>query len=128
MRRCRAVKLLKRAPLFPSKTKGMNPDWANLPRRKCDDCGKGYKPVRPLVEGQRGFCSDTCRKSYHRHGGAYRKLRDTTEKLIERRLDELRADLKLIAGKAMQDFAFQLAEARIRQIVREEMTTNGNHK
>jgi len=22
-----------------------------------------------------GFCTDNCRKSYHKHGGAYRKLR-----------------------------------------------------
>jgi hypothetical protein len=65
--------------------KGVSPEWANLPRRKCDDCGKSYKPGRPLMEGQRGFCTPNCRKSYHKHGGAYRKLRTEIEKLIEKR-------------------------------------------
>ena len=36
--------------------------------------------------GERGFCSGNCRKSYHRHGGAYRKLRGETRKLVEREL------------------------------------------
>ncbi len=71
--------------------KGVKPEWANLPRRRCDDCGKGYKPKQPVKEGQRGFCSDTCRKSYHRHGGAYRKLRVEMEKMIEKRMEELTA-------------------------------------
>lgn len=65
---------------------GVKPAWANLPRRKCDDCGKGYKPKQPLREGQRGFCTDTCRKSYHKHGGAYRKLRTELVKLLNAEL------------------------------------------
>jgi hypothetical protein len=60
----------------------LSPLWANLPRRKCDDCGKTYKPVKPLREGERGFCCANCRKSYHKHGGAYRKLRDLTRKMV----------------------------------------------
>ena|SRR5216684_4135487 len=65
---------------------GVSPEWSNLPRRKCDDCGKSYKPARPLREGQRGFCSDNCRKSYHKHGGAYRKLKGEIAKLIHKEL------------------------------------------
>ena len=72
--------------------KGVNPAWANLPRRKCDDCGKSYKPKQPLRPNTRGFCSDNCRKSYHKHGGAYRKLRGEIEKLIKRHVGEF-ADL-----------------------------------
>jgi hypothetical protein len=75
-------------------TQGTNPAWTNLPRRKCDDCGKNYKPKQPLREGNRGFCSDTCRKSYHKHGGAYRKLRDLTRKLIEGKFAHIEAELK----------------------------------
>ncbi len=66
--------------------RGHHPAWDNLPRRHCDDCGKKYKPIQPVREGQRGFCSDNCRKSYHKHGGAYRKLKAELEKLIDRRL------------------------------------------
>lgn len=73
----------------PKKHPGTSPLWANLPRRKCDDCGKSYKPVRPVKEGERGFCSDNCRKSYHKHGGAYRKLKVELEKMVEKRLRAL---------------------------------------
>lgn len=69
--------------------KGVNPAWANLPRRKCDDCGASYKPKQPLREGQRGFCKDACRKSYHKHGGAYRKLRTEMRKMVEREFKTL---------------------------------------
>jgi hypothetical protein len=62
--------------------KGINPVWSNLPRRKCDDCGKSYKPKVPLRPNTRGFCSDNCRKSYHKHGGAYRKLRSEMHKMV----------------------------------------------
>lgn len=68
----------------------VSPEWANLPRRKCDDCGKGYKPTRPrrILNGKQelGFCSDNCRKSYHKHGGAYRKLRAEMRKMVEKEL------------------------------------------
>jgi len=73
--------------------RGHNPEWDNLPRRKCDDCGKSYKPRQPLKKDQRGFCSDNCRKSYHKHGGAYRKLKGEIEKLIGRRVSEIKAEL-----------------------------------
>lgn len=71
-------------PPVEIKRKGVSPEWANLPRRKCDDCGKSYKPARPLLKDQRGFCCDNCRKSYHKHGGAYRKLKVEMKRMIER--------------------------------------------
>ena len=75
-------------------SKGIKPEWRNLPRRKCDDCGKSYKPGRPLRETDKyGFCSPTCKKSFHKHGGAYRKLKGEIEKLISRRLVEIKAEL-----------------------------------
>lgn len=73
--------------------RGHNPEWDNLPRRKCDDCGKSYKPKQPLKPDQRGFCTANCRKSYHKHGGAYRKLKVEIEKLVARRMLELKAEL-----------------------------------
>lgn len=74
--------------------KGVNPEWANLPRRKCDDCGKGYKPKQPLRPNTRGFCSDNCRKSYHKHGGAYRKLRVEVAKMVKREFEAIHGELK----------------------------------
>ena len=70
--------------------RGHNPDWANLPRRKCDDCGKNYKPKQPLREGTRGFCSDNCRKSYHKHGGAYRKLKVEMKRMVLKEFEAIR--------------------------------------
>ena len=84
--------------------KGVKPEWANLPRRKCDDCGKGYKPKQPAVkEKQRGFCCDTCRKSYHKHGGAYRKLRVEMERLVSKRMEELAVQMQALLKPILDD-------------------------
>jgi hypothetical protein len=67
----------------------LSPEWAKLPKRKCDDCGKLFKPVKPSRPGECYFCSPNCRKSYHKHGGAYRKLKVEMERMIDRRLREI---------------------------------------
>ena len=41
-----------------------------------------------------GFCSDNCRKSYHKHGGAYRKLRVEMKKMLEKEFTGIHAELK----------------------------------
>jgi hypothetical protein len=71
----------------------LSPEWAKLPKRRCDDCGKMYKQIRPRREGEMGFCSDNCRKSYHKHGGAYRKLKVEMKKMVEREMQMARLDL-----------------------------------
>ena len=81
--------------------RGVNPEWANLPRRKCDDCGKSYKPLQPLRPNTRGFCSDNCRKSYHKHGGAYRKLKVEVQKMVERKFKDLEIRLRTIVHEEM---------------------------
>lgn len=83
--------------------KGVNPAWANLPRRKCDDCGKSYKPKQPLREGTRGFCSDNCRKSYHKHGGAYRKLKGELRKLVQAEIRELAEQVRKLMEPILDD-------------------------
>lgn len=88
---------------------GVKPAWANLPKRKCDDCGHSYKPKQPLREGQRGFCSDNCRKSYHKHGGAYRKLRGEMQKMLDK-------EIAIFEVNRMRFF-----EERTRKLVREEL-------
>lgn len=104
--------MLKRAPLFPDTPgrKGISPKWANLPKRKCDDCGASYKPARPLMSEQRGFCSDNCRKSYHKHGGAYRKLKTEMTKMVERRMAEIENRL----FRTMADIEKNLFDTRLR--------------
>jgi len=84
--------------------KGLDPAWANLPRRKCDDCGKAYKPSRPLRPGNRGFCSDNCRKSYHKHGGAYRKLRQEMLKMVHKEMEEFKALQRQLIANAIQGY------------------------
>ena len=81
------------SPPAQIKRKGVSPEWATLPRRKCDDCGKSYKPARPLLKDQRGFCCGNCRKSYHKHGGAYRKLKVELKKMVEKEFSSLRKEL-----------------------------------
>jgi len=94
----------------------------NLPRRRCDNCGKLYQPVQPLrrnrITGkeEHGFCQSNCRKEFHKYGGAYAKLKFLLSDLvavkfktiqreginadwmrqIEARLANLEADLKTI--------------------------------
>lgn len=82
--------------------KGVKPEWMNLPRRKCDDCGKSYKPKQPLRKNERGFCSSTCRKSYHKHGGAYRKLKGEMLKLVYKELEEFKALQRQVIANAIQ--------------------------
>lgn len=74
--------------------KGQKPEWATLPKRKCDDCGASYRPKQPLREGQRGFCTANCRKSYHKHGGAYRKLRDEVRKMVTKEFTRTDAEIR----------------------------------
>lgn len=64
------------------KKQGTKEEWLNLPRRKCDNCGKWYKPTRPNSR----FHSDECKFSFHRHGGAYAKLKAVISKEIERQM------------------------------------------
>ena len=97
---------------------GISPEWANLPRRKCADCGKNYKPVRPVMEGQRGFCSANCRKSYHKHGGAYSKLKGTVEQMVERRFAQLEKELR---GIVREEIARSIA-------VRSEAAAASSHQ
>ncbi len=65
------------------KLQGTKPEWLNLPRRPCDNCGKRYKPTRPTSR----FCKSECKTSFHRHGGAYRKLKQEIEKEIKRQMN-----------------------------------------
>jgi hypothetical protein len=72
----------------------LSPEWAHLPKRHCDDCGKLYKPVKPSRPGEHHFCSANCRKSYHKHGGAYRKLKGEMRKMIEKEFLSIHAELR----------------------------------
>ena len=61
--------------------------WANLPRRKCDACGKSYKPTQPFKKNQKfGFCCRAHKDSFHLHGGAYAKLKDLVPKEMTRQM------------------------------------------
>lgn len=87
----------------------LNPAWANLPRRKCDNCGGSYKPTRPLRSIDRyGFCTPDCKKSFHKNGGAYRKLKGEVQKMvaqqfaqIQKRLDELTGRVQELEGRSL---------------------------
>jgi hypothetical protein len=38
--------------------------------------------------GERGFCSPNCRKEYHKHGGAFSKLKPVVIQEIKKRIRE----------------------------------------
>jgi excinuclease UvrABC ATPase subunit len=67
----------------PRTSQGTKEEWKNLPKRRCDNCGKKYKPSRPTSR----FCKPECKASYHRHGGAYMKLKGAIEKEIHRQMN-----------------------------------------
>jgi len=75
----------------------LSPEWAKLPKRHCDNCGTLYKQVRPRREGEHGFCKDNCRKSFHKHQGAYSKLKGEMEKMIKKGINDLRKEMFEIA-------------------------------
>jgi hypothetical protein len=81
--------------------KGFNPEWANLPKRRCDNCGTLYKQVRPRREGEHGFCEDNCRKSFHKHQGAYSKLKGDMQKMLAKELDAIHRHLREIVREEL---------------------------
>jgi hypothetical protein len=46
-----------------------------------------------VKENERGFCTPNCRKSYHKHGGAYRKLKVEMKKMVEKRFADIETTL-----------------------------------
>lgn len=89
--------------------KGISPAWANLGRRYCDDCGKRYKLKRPLLEGQRGFCSNSCRYAYHHHGGSYRKLKVEVQKMVTKEILQFHRDQEKIMKQVILSMVNQTA-------------------
>lgn len=91
--------------------KGVKPEWAFLPKRKCDNCNAVYRPKQPLRANQKhGFCNPDCKKSFHKNGGAYRKLKGELEKLVDRRLREVvREEL----GRLLERCEVSISESRV---------------
>ena len=85
--------------LYHHSDMALSPEWLKLPRRRCDDCGKTYKQIRPRREGEHGFCTDNCRKSFHKHKGAYSKLKGDMRKMVEQRMQELEKRLREIVSE-----------------------------
>ncbi len=67
----------------------MKAEWANLPKRKCEACGEGYKPARP----DQRFCKSKCRMDFHRYGGAFLKLKPIMEKRVDQRVNQRMKEL-----------------------------------
>ena len=63
---------------------GYNPEWANLPKRRCDNCPKIYRPNRPPRPGFHNFCCGNCRKEFSKRGGSFSKLKPEIIKEVRR--------------------------------------------
>jgi hypothetical protein len=59
---------------------GVSAAWDNLPRRHCDDCGKNYKPVRPvkIKDVQPVFAAIPTQKGVIVRGGLFGVVRSLT--------------------------------------------------
>ena len=79
----------------PKPTNGVSPAWSNLPRRKCDNCGKSYKPSRPLRPDQKyGFCRRDCNKQFYKHGAAFIQIRHAMEKELSKSMLPIQAEIR----------------------------------
>lgn len=56
-------------------TQGICEEWLKLPFRRCDNCGKRYKPTRPVISPKKGFCTRPCNDQFHKAGGAFKKVK-----------------------------------------------------
>ncbi|HEX8810325.1 MAG TPA: hypothetical protein VF760_15160 [Xanthobacteraceae bacterium] len=92
---------------------GVSPNWSNLPRRKCDNCGTSYRPKRPMRPGfdKYGFCRDECKKQFHKYGSAYIQIRPLVERHVKALAAELRTELQAIAAEAAKEILARLADA-----------------
>jgi len=85
------------------KGRGISPNWSNLPRRRCANCGKNYKPTRPLRPDQKhGFCSKKCKDQFHKNGGAYQKLKDEILKRLDKEIDALKDQLQNLVHEELR--------------------------
>ncbi len=75
---------------------GVSPEWANLPKRKCDNCGTSYRPKRPLRAPREkfGFCKPECNKQFYKYGAAFIQLRHAIEKEVAARTGQLQAEVR----------------------------------
>lgn len=63
-------------------------------RKRCLNCPRYFEP-RALSEGGKTqkFCSENCRKEFHKHGGAYAKLRRDLAALVRKEVKKVLSDL-----------------------------------
>jgi hypothetical protein len=64
--------------------RGVRPEWANLPKRRCRNCPNIFRPKKP----DQVHCCANCRKEFYKHGGAFAKLRLLMLKEIKKRVRE----------------------------------------
>jgi len=71
---------------------GRKKEWDNLPRKRCKNCPKLFKPSQPTQE----FHSAQCRFEYHRHGGSFVKVKALIEPTVRKycRLEEVCPECK----------------------------------
>jgi hypothetical protein len=72
------------------KRPGHKPEWSDLPARRCDNCGKVFKPKQP----HQRFHTPQCRWQADRLGPGYARLKVKLEKDIGHIRNELFALLR----------------------------------
>ena len=67
----------------------------NLEPRRCLN---DHQPFQPKIRKQK-FCSDACRKEFHRYGSSYGPLKTGLEKVIRDQFDRLKGDMDGLVSK-----------------------------
>lgn len=76
--------------------------------RQCRNCPVNFHP-RPKGGSPQQFCSDTCRKEFHRNGAAFGKLRDKLAGYIER---EVRKQVAVPLQEQIDELKSQMHELK----------------
>jgi hypothetical protein len=103
-------------PSTPAATPPLSPDpWRKAAGKKpCKNCPRWFKP-REKGGSEQLFCTDDCRKEFHRNGAAFGKLREQLPKMIGKEVErhapaiveQLRAEMRAaIADCLHHEFDF----------------------
>lgn len=89
----------------------------NLPRMQCDNCPQKFQPKRRYLPTEKRFCSDNCRKEYHKRGGSFSKLKPVIIAEVRKAVKERNPlDAQWQAGIERQLSAIQNTLDRIAEV------------
>jgi len=80
------------------KRPGHKPEWDDLPARRCDNCGRVFKPKQP----HQRFDKPTCRFEAKNYGAGYARLKMRMEKNLRSIKAELETNMEARFAKQLE--------------------------